>query len=274
MSMRIITGSTGTTHVTSNDDGCYNQALWGKESIIFGVGEKLKATIIDNNTIEIADGDILLQGRHARINPNTTENVLINTGAVGVNRNDLIVARYTLDDSTGYEDISLVVIEGTESSGAAVDPEYTEGDIRTGAALVDFPLYRVKIEGINITDVELLAQVATGGIGGLKEEVDTINQNLSKVLEWKLLGSGSGTTGNIVLSNFRNTKYKEFKIIMVDNAGYYQGVGIYSKEDIQVTPFTVIINMRDNQSYVKLIGDDLYALSNGSDISNTLVYAR
>lgn len=156
MSLRIITGATGTAHVTSADDGSINMAIFGNGSGVFKNGEKLDASIIDNNTVRLSDGDVIMQGRVGRINPNTTEDVTISTGEVGMNRTDLICVRYQLDTNTGYESMDLVVIEGTATEGAATDPEYNQGDIRTGATLVDFPLYRVKINGINIDGLEKL----------------------------------------------------------------------------------------------------------------------
>lgn len=153
MSMRIITGSTGTTHVTSNNDGEFNQGIFGDGLVVFDIGEGLSATLVDNNTITIGDGDLIMQGRHALIEPGTTETVNIDTGAIGVNRNDLIVAEYEMDMNTGHESITLQVVKGTETSGTAQDPDYTEGDIRTGDELVQMPLYRVKIEGISIAEI-------------------------------------------------------------------------------------------------------------------------
>lgn len=149
--MKIITGSTGTNHVTSNNDGEFNQALFGSENIVLANGNKLSAAILDNNTINVKDGDLLLQGRHALIEPGMTEDVLISTGALNTYRNDLIVARYALNTTTGYESITLEVIEGEESSETAVDPEYSTGDIRTGSTQVDFPLYRVSLSGVTIS---------------------------------------------------------------------------------------------------------------------------
>lgn len=180
--MRIITGSTGTTHVTSNNDGEFNQAIFGNDLVVFKNGESLNAIVVDNNTIRVSDGDLVLQGRHALIEPNTTEDIIIETGAVGVNRNDLIVARYVLDTATGYENITLEVLKGAETSGAAVDPEITTGDIRTGSQLVEAALYRVKIEGINIVALEKLFTVTDNLIDmiiNLKEENSKLNSNMS-----------------------------------------------------------------------------------------------
>lgn len=167
MSIRIITGSTGTNHVTSQDDGSLNQVILGSKSVVLDIGEKMAATVVDNNTVRISDGDILLQGRHARIDAGTVEDMTIGTGTIEMNRNDLIVARYTLNTGTGFENIELIVLEGTETSGSASDPAYNTGDIRTGSAIVDFPLYRVRIEGINIVGLVRLFDISGGANSSL-----------------------------------------------------------------------------------------------------------
>lgn len=167
MSIRIITGSTGTNHVTSQDDGSLNQVILGSKSVVLDIGEKLAAVVVDNNTVRISDGDLLLQGRHARIDAGTVEDMTIGTGTIEMNRNDLIVARYTLDTGTGFENIELIVLEGTETSGSASDPAYNTGDIRTGSSIVDFPLYRVRIEGINIAGLVRLFEISGGANSSL-----------------------------------------------------------------------------------------------------------
>ncbi len=153
--MKIITGATGEAHVTSNDDGEFNQGIWGEGLVILANGSQLSATIIDNNTIRIADGDIVFQGRHGLIEPNTYEDVSIATGASGQNRKDLICVQYKLEN--GVESMSLVVKKGTATSGTATDPSYTEGTIRTGSLLAEIPLYRVNISGISIASIDTLA---------------------------------------------------------------------------------------------------------------------
>lgn len=174
--MRIITGSTGTTHVTSNDDGEFNQGIFGTDLIVFTNGEQLDAAVVDNNTIRVKDGDLIMQGRHALIAPNTTEDVIIETGAVGVNRNDLIVARYVMDTGTGYEDITLEVVKGTETAGEASDPEYVTGDIRTGSTLVEVPLYRVRITGISIAGIDKLFTPSMS----MREMIASLNETLAQ----------------------------------------------------------------------------------------------
>ena len=160
--MRIITGTLGEDHVTSNDDGEFNMALFGSGMVVLENGHKFDASIISSNKIEVKDGNLVMQGRHALINPNEVEDINIETGNVGYKRNDLIVARYTLNPETGYEDISLKVIKGQETTGTPVDPSYITGDIRTGATLVEYPLYRV---AVNVTAQTLTKLFEVNEIG-------------------------------------------------------------------------------------------------------------
>lgn len=219
--MRIITGSTGTTHVTSNDDGEFNQAIFGNGLIVFENGNQLSASIVDNNIIRVADGDLILQGRHALIDPNTTEDIVIETGTVGINRNDLIVARYVLDSATGYETITLEVLKGAETSGEAVDPEYTTGDIRTGDMLVEVPLYRVKIEGINIVTLEPLFEV-TKDIMELIADLQKANSKLNSDKANALL------VDTIVIDNISISKseYFVYNNVNASKSGYGYPMGI------------------------------------------------
>ena len=183
--MKIITGSTGKKHITSNNDGEFNQGIFGSGLIVLGNGEQLDATIVDNNTIRIKDGDIVMQGRHALIEPGNVEDITISTGSVGNNRIDLIVARYQMDVVTGYESITLEVLEGEESSGEAIAPQYTTGVIRTGSLIAEHPLYQVNIEGINITNITKLFNVTEDLLGRIQKnekEIAQTNSNLTPKL--------------------------------------------------------------------------------------------
>lgn len=152
--VHLVTGYKGESHITSADQGAFNAAVFGNGQYVFEYGNQFSASAISNNTIRVLDGEILMQGRHIRINPDEYVDLTISNGSQGMYRNDLIVARYTKKTSTGIEDCNLVVIEGTASSTAASDPAYTAGDILTGnATRNDMPLYRVPIDGINVGDL-------------------------------------------------------------------------------------------------------------------------
>lgn len=149
--MHLVTGYAGQAHITAADQGSLNAALVGEGSYVLNRGSKLAATVVTNNSITIADGDIMMQGRHARIEEGETVELTIENGSQGNYRNDLIVARYTKNASTGVEDVNLVVIKGTPAESDPADPEYTSGDIINGNVLTaDMPLYRVPLNGLTV----------------------------------------------------------------------------------------------------------------------------
>ena len=152
--MKIITGYTGEKHITPADDAGFIKGIVGDGEYVLPTGSKFAATIQSNNEVRIADGELVMQGRHAR-NGSAYESVVIANGSQGMFRNDLIVARYTKDTSTSVEAISLVAIKGTAASGAAADPDYNTGKIDNGET-TDFPLYRVRLNGVAIEAVEQL----------------------------------------------------------------------------------------------------------------------
>lgn len=155
MSLHLITGYAGQEHITAADHASFNIAMFGDGEFVLDRGNKFKAEIISNNLIRILDGDLMIQGRHVRLAENTYEEVIVENGSQGMKRNDLIVARYSKDATTGIEKCEFVVLKGAENSSTAVDPEYTTGDItENGNALVtEFPLYRIKLNGLNIESV-------------------------------------------------------------------------------------------------------------------------
>lgn len=154
--VHLITGYKGEEHIKSADHGSFNASFFGGGEYVMEAGNQLEASIMDNNTVRILDGDLLMQGRHIRIEPDTYEDMTITTGTAGVNRIDLIVMQYSKDTSTDIESAELVVIKGTETEGTATMPEYTSGDILQGATFNQMPLYSVKVEGVVLTKIEPL----------------------------------------------------------------------------------------------------------------------
>lgn len=161
MGLHLVTGFKGSAHVTSADQGAYNASTFGTGDFVFETGKQFAASVISNNLIRIQDGEILMQGRHVCLKRNTYEELNIANGLQGLNRNDLIVARYTKDATTGVENVAFVVIQGVSTDGSAADPEYTTGDILEGNCILhDMPLYRIPLTGLNVgTPVKLFNTV-------------------------------------------------------------------------------------------------------------------
>lgn len=168
--MNLVTGYRGAEHVTADDHGSLYAGIFGEDSFVLARGSRFAATAISSNKINIADGDLVMQGRHGRIAPGIAVSVTIENCAQGYKRHDLIVARYSKNASTLVEEMSLTVIKGTATTGTAADPAYTDGDIlNKKAETADFPLYRVVLNGVNIEEIEQLFSVfipATLGADG------------------------------------------------------------------------------------------------------------
>ena len=121
----LITGYAGHAHIKSADEGSFNASLFGGGQYVMNSGQCLEASIIDNNTIRIHDGDGLMYGRHFRVERNTYEDLTIESGTAGVNRIDMIVMTYEKNDDNETEEVHLEVIRGVE--GVTTIPEYTDG---------------------------------------------------------------------------------------------------------------------------------------------------
>ena len=186
--MEIITGYTGKPHVTSEQDRDVNIGVVGKGSYVLQTGMQLAAEVSSNNEIKIRDGVLMHQGCTASIKKNTYDSLIIINGSQGMKRIDLIVARYEKNQDNGKESLDLKVIQGTPAESTPTVPEYTEGDIQAGDYVADMPMYQVIIDGLNITEVKKVCEVAPD-IDALKKEVAELNSKLN-ILD-KTNGNGS-----------------------------------------------------------------------------------
>ncbi len=149
----LVTGYAGEEHIQSKDQGSFNASFFGTGQYVMETGNQFEASITSNNNVRILDGDMLMKGRHIRIEPNSYEDVGITTGTAGTFRNDLIVMKYIKNESTGVEEAYIEYIQGTETEGTPIDPEYTDGDILGGDSLNQMPLYQVVMQGVVLYEV-------------------------------------------------------------------------------------------------------------------------
>lgn len=158
MGIELITGFAGKAHIRSLDMARFNAGVVGKGDYVFaGIGDgELKATMTTPNRVHIASGNGMMQGRHYTVDAAGVD-LTVQTGTQGQKRNDLVVARYAKNASTGIETVSLAVLKGTPTAGAPADPAHVKGDILNGAAIAtDMPLWRIPLNGITVgTPVKL-----------------------------------------------------------------------------------------------------------------------
>ena len=190
MAIEIVTGFQGKPHVTANDDGSYNQGVVGTKDYVMGVGKMAKATLVSNNSVRIDDAELVMQGVHFRILPGTYETVTINNGNQGQKRKDAIVARYTKDSSSGIENITLAVLQGTPTTGTPVAQVPTKGDIRSGALKHEMLLHIVELDGLNVVSVTPSFEI----LMSMKELQDGLGELNSK----SIVETGSNANGNYI----------------------------------------------------------------------------
>lgn len=155
--MEIVTGKAGVPHVSSADDGRRIAGEVGTGSYVLQTGGKLAPSLVDANTVRIATGDMIVQGRH--IGVTAPEDVKVASGSQGKKRMDYICVHYTRDVSgsspTLVETVEWKVLQGTPGSSAAA-PSVPKGSILDGDADVTVPICSVTFDGLTTGQPKLL----------------------------------------------------------------------------------------------------------------------
>lgn len=259
--MDIITGYTGSPHVTAEQDRDINIGIFGNESYVLQTGSQLTAEVSSNNEIKVRDGVIMHQGCAASIKKNTYDSLTITNGSQGMKRVDLIVARYSRDPSTNEESLTLKVIQGTPSENSPTVPGYTTGDIQSGDLVADMPLYQVILNGLNITEVKKLFSVQ-GSIAELSSNLtktNTVLENRKPIF----IDSTAQGTANWDTNSFLKAGVTYAFIVMVSSNISSESY----KQEIACALNNV--NMGNNGNYYKLVSTFTGKCSKGDKLHIT-----
>lgn len=240
--LHLVTGYAGEAHVTAADSASLNAAIIGPGDYVLNRGSQFAPTVISNNQIRISDGDILMQGRHIRLAEGSTVDLAIENGVSGQYRNDLIVARYTKDSSTGVEDCNLVVIKGTAVSSNPADPAYTSGDIINDHVLIaDMPLYRVPLNGLNVQELVPLFTLVSASLldaGGDKQTATDKLTTGSDLVDGDYIPFYDASVGDHRKTLWSNivSKIRTALFGTVNGVLKADGAGNISAQDVDETP--------------------------------------
>lgn len=157
--MKIVSGRTGTPHVTSQQFRQILEGTVGQGSYIFKSGENLEPELVSNNLLKIRSGMMCHHGNVSCIEIGTYDEVELPNGSQGMKRIDLIVNRYTRNEGTGVESNNWVVIQGTPVASDPAVPSYTVGNLQEGDLADDCPVIQVSYDGLNVTKVKKLLSV-------------------------------------------------------------------------------------------------------------------
>lgn len=162
-------------HILAEDDAAIFQSIFGKDGV-FETGDRMKATVINNNQVRVSNGVMCVGGHIGRTEYGDYSDMIIENGEISKNRNDIIMAVFSTTGKTGIDEFKIEVKKGTPGI-AAEDPEIVKGNLYEGSKIREFPLWRVKLEGINIVGVEQMFNVIPT-IPELEEKIELLNGKL------------------------------------------------------------------------------------------------
>ena len=177
--MKIVSGRTGSPHVTSQQFRQMLEGIIGQGSYIITSGENLKPELSSNNLLKIRSGMMAHHGCISCVDIGTYDEVTLTNGSQGMKRIDLIVNRYTRNAETEVENCSWKVIQGKPVASNPAVPAYTSGNLQNGDLVDECPAFEVHYDGINVTEVKSLLSV-TDGLSGLSSKLTNTNTNLAK----------------------------------------------------------------------------------------------
>lgn len=228
MSLKALTANTApeeNAHILAEDDAAIFQSMFGEDGVL-EIGQRMKATVISNNKVRVADGSVCIGGHIARTVYGDYTDLTIENGESGKNRNDLIIGTFSTTGAGGIDTMQLTVKKGAAGT-AATDPALTQGNLYTGSKLREVPLWRVKIEGLSITKVEQLFEIVPS-IPTLKKELESLNGKIEKPILYSSTEKQIGVTDSDQ-AIYRKTIYANMGGFTKPSSGYQQadlGTGV------------------------------------------------
>ena len=201
MGANIITGYTGTRHITPAMDASVYRSAFGADDYVLSDGNHLTASMPDINSFQVMDGLASMQGHMIQV---TQETLAVSTCATGYERIDLVVLRFNHDSGTLVDSASLVIIEGTavQTGNTPTVPTYNTGVIDNGASVVDMPLYRIDLAGSTVTFTRLFArEYSIEEIRPLEISLGSISSLPQTVADSRILAEHIAKPGDCLLSN-------------------------------------------------------------------------
>lgn len=175
-------------HIFAEDDAAIFQSIFGEDGV-FAIGDRMKATVINNNQVRVGNGILCVGGHIGRTVYGDYSDMTIENGEISKNRNDIITAVFSTTGEKGIDEFKIEVKKGTPGV-VAEDPELTKENLYEGGKLREFPLWRVKLEGINIIGVEQMFKIIPK-IPDLEEKIELLNGKLADS-GWVACGMGNG----------------------------------------------------------------------------------
>ena len=176
--MKIVSGKTGSPHVTSHEFRQIIEGTIGQESYILKSGDNLEPELVSNNLLKIKSGMMSHHGNVSSVE--NYDEIELTNGTQGMKRIDLIVNRYTRNDETKIENNSWICIVGTPDASSPTVPSYTAGNLQEGDLIDVCPVLQISYDGINVTEVKKLLSVAKNS-SEMESEITELNRKTDDI---------------------------------------------------------------------------------------------
>ena len=220
--MEIVSGRTGRPHVTSQQFRQIIEGIVGDGSCILPSGENLEPELVSNNSLKIRSGMMCHHGNVSSVKIGTYDEVELTNGSQVMKRIDLVVNRYTRNEEDNTEKNEWIVIMGTPAESNPTVPEYTKGNLQEGDLVDDCPAFEVHFDGINITEVTKMLEIAQ-----TNKDLSNKIANIPQIKAGTIIKTVAG--GNNSASVFTNTEIN--KMFGVSDATNLNTVVIFTEGD-------------------------------------------
>lgn len=241
--MEIVSGRVGRPHVTSQQFRQIIEGIVGDGSCILPSGENLEPELVSNNSLKIQSGMMCHHGNVSSVKIGTYDEVELTNGSQGMKRIDLVVNRYTRNEEDNTEKNEWIVIMGTPAESNPTVPEYTKGNLQEGDLVDDCPAFEVHFDGINITEVTKMLEIAqtnkdlSNKVAELNKNitsVKSVNKNITKMIAGSKVVNAKASTSVQVFTNSEinkalgvtNTSNANTVVLMTNGDGLAQKVHV------------------------------------------------
>lgn len=183
---KLINGN-GNPAVYPDQDADWYASIMGNVTSITGVGQQFEATILDAQTIGVADGVIITkEGRRIQLDANEVDIFDIPVGAQGTT--NYYIIGYQLVTQEDSSQVAETFVQLMENATDTIE----EDTFRGGADEVYVSLYRVTQVGLSITTIDLLLPVIPN-----MQKINQLESDLTKSIDDNVIAtltSGTDTT--------------------------------------------------------------------------------
>ena len=263
--MEIVSGRTGKPHVTSQQFRQIIEGIIGDDSCILPSGENLEPELVSNNSLKIRSGMMCHHGNVSSVKIGTYDEVELTNGSQGMKRIDLIVNRYTRNEEDNTEKNEWVVIMGTPAESNPVVPEYTQGNLQKGDLVDDCPVFEVHFDGINITEVTKMLEIAQTN-KDLSNKLAEISQKMTGKYAYAYttyLDAEKSTKTSLTLNSIKATGHGRKCILMC--WGAVKVTTLTARLSVYVNGKDSCSGITSSTSYVPVFDSNIITLPEGEN---------